>query len=128
MPQRQMRGPAQRVQDTADLSTTTRNGQPGVAVQRDGRVLIDEMIDRFRGWHDPIARLLAATPPRSLLRHDIYSVQTELPIYARGRVGPARCAANVSTPDLGRPRHRYWRAPRHSVGRRESVDRGIPGS
>ncbi|CAM4319897.1 FAD-dependent monooxygenase [Nocardia ninae] len=62
---------------------------------------IEAVARRFRDWHDPIPRLLAATPPKSLLRHDIYSLETALPTYTRGRVVLLGDAAHASTPDLG---------------------------
>lgn len=55
----------------------------------------------FRDWHDPIPRLIAATPLKSLLRHDIYSLETPLPSYATGRVILLGDAAHAITPDLG---------------------------
>ncbi|AFU02647.1 FAD-dependent monooxygenase [Nocardia brasiliensis] len=62
---------------------------------------IDTVARLFRGWHDPIPRLLAATPPESLLRQDIYSLEAPLPTYARKRVVLLGDAAHAITPDFG---------------------------
>lgn len=62
---------------------------------------IEGVARRFRQWHDPIPRLLAATPPEALLRHDIYSLETPLPSYVSGRVVLLGDAAHALTPDLG---------------------------
>ncbi|WP_405164678.1 FAD-dependent monooxygenase [Nocardia sp. NBC_01499] len=62
---------------------------------------IETVARRFRDWHDPIPRLIAATAPKSLLQHDIHSLETPLPTYARGRVILLGDAAHAITPDLG---------------------------
>ncbi|WP_052281093.1 FAD-dependent monooxygenase [Nocardia vulneris] len=62
---------------------------------------IDTVARLFRDWHDPIPRLLAATPPESLLRQDIYSLEAPLPTYARKRVVLLGDAAHAITPDFG---------------------------
>ncbi|MFD6161939.1 FAD-dependent monooxygenase [Nocardia sp. NPDC060256] len=62
---------------------------------------IDTIARLFRDWHDPIPRLIAATPLNSLLRHDIYSLETPLPTYVSGRVILLGDAAHAITPDLG---------------------------
>jgi 2-polyprenyl-6-methoxyphenol hydroxylase-like FAD-dependent oxidoreductase len=60
-----------------------------------------ELLARFAGWHPPIPELIAATPPSAVLRHDLYELRPDLPIYARGRVVLLGDAAHAMTPDLG---------------------------
>ncbi|MGW4848066.1 FAD-dependent monooxygenase [Nocardia brasiliensis] len=62
---------------------------------------IDTVARLFRDWPDPIPRLLAATPPESLLRRDIYSLEAPLPTYARKRLVLLGDAAHAITPDFG---------------------------
>ncbi|MFI6042554.1 FAD-dependent monooxygenase [Nocardia sp. NPDC051321] len=62
---------------------------------------IETVARLFRDWHEPIPRLIAATPLKSLLRHDIYSLETPLPRYASDRVILLGDAAHAMTPDLG---------------------------
>lgn len=40
---------------------------------------IEQVRERFRGWHDPIPALLAKTANEALLAHDIYYVDPPLP-------------------------------------------------
>ncbi|MDS0139121.1 FAD-dependent monooxygenase [Amycolatopsis sp. CM201R] len=55
----------------------------------------------FRGWHDPIPALLAATPAEAVLHHDLYYLGTPLPTYTRGRVVLLGDAAHAMPPFLG---------------------------
>lgn len=62
---------------------------------------LDDLRVRYRGWHDPIPAILEATPPETLLKHDIYHLRTPLPRYSAGRVVLLGDAAHAMTPDLG---------------------------
>lgn len=62
---------------------------------------LSEVAARYAGWHEPIPRLLAATRPETLLRHDIHYLEDELPSYVRGRLVLLGDAAHAITPDLG---------------------------
>lgn len=55
----------------------------------------------FGGWHDPIAGLLAATDPATVIRHPIADLATPLRSYVRGRTVLLGDAAHAMTPDLG---------------------------
>lgn len=56
---------------------------------------------RFRGWHNPIPGLLAATPEDTLIRNDVYYLRERLPGFVRGRVALLGDAAHAVTPDIG---------------------------
>jgi 2-polyprenyl-6-methoxyphenol hydroxylase-like FAD-dependent oxidoreductase len=62
---------------------------------------LDLLAERFRGWHEPIPQLLAATPEHTLLRHDVYYLRAPLPSFVRGRVVLLGDAAHAVTPDIG---------------------------
>jgi 2-polyprenyl-6-methoxyphenol hydroxylase-like FAD-dependent oxidoreductase len=62
---------------------------------------LDEVAARFRGWHEPIPQLLAATDPAALIRSDIYYVHSRLPSFVQGRVALLGDAAHAVTPDIG---------------------------
>ncbi|MFD9944819.1 FAD-dependent monooxygenase [Nonomuraea sp. NPDC059023] len=56
---------------------------------------------RFRNWHEPIPAMLAASPPETLLRHDVYYLRERLPSFVHGRVVLLGDAAHAVTPDIG---------------------------
>ncbi|MHA6763563.1 FAD-dependent monooxygenase [Streptacidiphilus sp. PAMC 29251] len=60
-----------------------------------------EVLRRFGSWHDPIPALIAATPPASVLRHDVFELAQPLPSYVSGRVVLLGDAAHAMTSDLG---------------------------
>jgi 2-polyprenyl-6-methoxyphenol hydroxylase-like FAD-dependent oxidoreductase len=62
---------------------------------------LEDLRERYGGWHEPIPELLAQTPPESLLRHEIYYLAAPLPRYARSRVVLVGDAAHAMTPDIG---------------------------
>ncbi|MBV9192601.1 MAG: FAD-dependent monooxygenase [Solirubrobacterales bacterium] len=56
---------------------------------------------RFITWHDPIAQILHATDPTSVLRHDVYHLRPHPSRYVNGRLVLLGDAAHAMTPDLG---------------------------
>ncbi|HEX6353129.1 FAD-dependent monooxygenase [Actinophytocola sp.] len=62
---------------------------------------LDLLAERFRGWHEPIPQLIAATPEDTLLRHDVYYLRAPLPAFVLGRVVLLGDAAHAVTPDIG---------------------------
>lgn len=62
---------------------------------------LGDLAARYRGWHAPIPQLLDATPRETMLRHDIYHLETPLPQYVMGRAALLGDAAHAITPDLG---------------------------
>jgi 2-polyprenyl-6-methoxyphenol hydroxylase-like FAD-dependent oxidoreductase len=60
-----------------------------------------ELIRLFGDWHRPIPALLADTEPGTVLRHDLYSMDTPLPAFHRGKVALLGDAAHAMTPHLG---------------------------
>jgi 2-polyprenyl-6-methoxyphenol hydroxylase-like FAD-dependent oxidoreductase len=53
----------------------------------------------FGAWHDPVPAIIAATPPGSLIRNDIYDRRPGR-TWARGRVALVGDAVHPMTPDL----------------------------
>lgn len=60
-----------------------------------------EVLRRFAGWHDPIERVIDATAPWSVLRHDVYELRPGPSSYVRGRLVLLGDAAHAMTPNLG---------------------------
>ena len=54
----------------------------------------------FGGWHNPIPALIAATPDRDILRHDIYD-RPVLRTWGAGRITLLGDAAHPMTPNMG---------------------------
>ncbi|TDQ52012.1 FAD-dependent monooxygenase [Actinorugispora endophytica] len=69
-----------------------------------GERAADERAELFRlleGWHDPIRWLLRSVGPESVLRTDVWHIDTPLPAYHKGRVALLGDAAHAMTPNLG---------------------------
>jgi 2-polyprenyl-6-methoxyphenol hydroxylase-like FAD-dependent oxidoreductase len=62
---------------------------------------LEQLATRFDRWHPPIGQLLAATPPDTLLRHDVYYLKASLTSFVQGRVVLLGDAAHAVTPDIG---------------------------
>jgi 2-polyprenyl-6-methoxyphenol hydroxylase-like FAD-dependent oxidoreductase len=60
-----------------------------------------EVVRRFGSWHDPIPGLLAATPPESVLYHDVFEFAEPLPGLVSGSAALLGDAAHAMTTDLG---------------------------
>lgn len=58
------------------------------------------LLERFRGWHEPVEKLLAETPAEAILHNDIYDVEP-MANWSRGRVTLLGDAAHPTTPNLG---------------------------
>lgn len=70
----------------------------------EGTVFSDEreaVLERFAHWHAPIRRLIEATPPGAVLRHDIHDLARPLRSFVKGRTVLIGDAAHAMTPDLG---------------------------
>lgn len=58
------------------------------------------LLERFRGWHQPVEKLLSETPAEAILHNDIYDVEP-MAHWSRGRVTLLGDAAHPTTPNLG---------------------------
>ncbi|WP_040700173.1 FAD-dependent monooxygenase [Nocardia vinacea] len=72
-----------------------RQNEPGQHFDDD----LGEVRRRIGAWHDPIPELLDATPPSSVLRHDIADLDPR-ETYADGRIALLGDAAHAMTPFL----------------------------
>jgi 2-polyprenyl-6-methoxyphenol hydroxylase-like FAD-dependent oxidoreductase len=59
-----------------------------------------ELLERFRGWHAPVAALVEATAEAGILRNDIYD-RDPLPRWSAGAVTLLGDAAHPTTPNIG---------------------------
>ncbi len=59
-----------------------------------------ELVERFRGWHEPIEDLIYTTAPEDILYNDIFDFDP-LPRWSQGRVTLLGDAAHATTPNLG---------------------------
>jgi 2-polyprenyl-6-methoxyphenol hydroxylase-like FAD-dependent oxidoreductase len=73
------------------------NAAPGMR-HRDDHA---EVVRRFGTWHDPIPELLRATPPDTVLYHDVFESAEPLPRFVAGPVALLGDAAHPMTTDLG---------------------------
>jgi 2-polyprenyl-6-methoxyphenol hydroxylase-like FAD-dependent oxidoreductase len=60
-----------------------------------------ELRERLRGWHAPVAELLAATDPADLLHHQLADLDPLPPMRFRDRIALLGDAAHAMTPNLG---------------------------
>lgn len=76
----------------------------GATVMAPGTRFDDEAAEarfRFGGWHDPILRLMDATEPAAVIRHDLRDLATPLPTYVVGAAALLGDAAHAMVPHLG---------------------------
>lgn len=76
----------------------TKNAPPGES-DRPGRAKQD-LLETFRGWHNPIAELISVSEESAILRNDIED-RDPLSEWGGGRVTLAGDAAHPMTPNLG---------------------------
>jgi 2-polyprenyl-6-methoxyphenol hydroxylase-like FAD-dependent oxidoreductase len=76
----------------------TKNAQEGAGDASIGRK--QEVLECFRGWHEPIESLIAATDENTILRNDIYD-RKPLTGWTKGLVTLLGDAAHPMTPNLG---------------------------
>lgn len=79
---------------TANMPAGSDRNAPKKAVQK------QNLLNRFRHWHAPIANVLEATPADAILHNDIYDLPPSQP-WSRGRVVLLGDAAHATTPNMG---------------------------
>jgi 2-polyprenyl-6-methoxyphenol hydroxylase-like FAD-dependent oxidoreductase len=62
---------------------------------------LDAARNRFADWAPPVQRVLAATPPEAVVRHDVHHLPDGLPRYTTGRVVLIGDAAHGMLPTMG---------------------------
>ncbi|GAA5023377.1 FAD-dependent monooxygenase [Actinopolymorpha pittospori] len=61
----------------------------------------DRLVELFASWHDPVGRVLAATPPERIIRNDVELLWPLPRTFVAGRLALLGDAAHAMTPDLG---------------------------
>lgn len=84
------------------------------------------VLDAFGHWHDPIARVVAATPEAGISWTDIHDLVRPLPTYTRGRVVLAGDAAHAMTPNLGQGANQALEDAATLVGLLTPIAAGAP--
>jgi len=74
---------------------------PGPQRTGPGDDQLAELRERYRGWHDPIPALLAATRPGQLLHHQLADLDPVPPMAHDNRIALVGDAAHAMTPNLG---------------------------
>ena len=61
----------------------------------------DRLVELFASWHDPVGRVITATPPERIIRNDVELLWPLPRTFVAGRVALLGDAAHAMTPDLG---------------------------
>jgi 2-polyprenyl-6-methoxyphenol hydroxylase-like FAD-dependent oxidoreductase len=76
----------------------TKNAPEGESDEPEGRKA--EIVQRFSGWHEPIATVADAADESAILRNDVYYLDP-LPRWSHGRIVLVGDAAHATTPGVG---------------------------